>query len=336
MSGKRPTLADVAGRAGTSTAVVSYVLNNGPRPVSDFLRAKVLRAIDELNYRPDVRARALRRSRRWRQIGLLVPDLTLPLFGQFVGRIEVEARARDHLTLIGNTGYDPERELEFATAFTEVGVDGLLVVSAANAPGTAKLCQQERIPVVWMHNIRGEMEADIVGVDHARAGELLARHLLDTHGCGDVAFVGGFAEDDVRLGDRETVRQRFEGVAAVIGRDIPLIRTDLTPAGAYASVAEYLAPGRRIPRALVVGTYGQSAATTRAITDAGLRIPDDIRVVGFDGAATDYGRLRLTVAQQPVDALARQALGRLLGDSPIAEDHLIPTLRVGETCGCVS
>ncbi|AMD53831.1 hypothetical protein ATO49_03035 [Mycolicibacterium fortuitum subsp. fortuitum DSM 46621 = ATCC 6841 = JCM 6387] len=124
----------MANRAGTSTAVVSYVLNNGPRPVSDLLRAKVMSALDDLDYRPDGRARALRRPRRWRQIGLLVPDLTLPLFGEFVGRIEVEARARDHLTLIGNTGYDPERELEFATAFAEVGVDGLLVVGAANAP----------------------------------------------------------------------------------------------------------------------------------------------------------------------------------------------------------
>ncbi len=335
MNGKRPTLADVASRAGTSTAVVSYVLNNGPRPVSELLRAKVLRAIDELDYRPDVRGRALRRSRRWRQVGLLVPDLTLPLFGQFVGRIEVEARARDHLTLIGNTGYDPERELEFATAFAEVGVDGLLVVGAANAPGTAKLCQQERIPVVWMHNIRGEVEADIVRVEHVHAGELLTRHLFDVHDCRDIAFVGGFTEDDVRHGDRETVQQRFEGVASVVGRGLSHIRTDLTPAGAYAAVGAFLRDATPAPRALVVGTYGQAAATVRAIVDAGLWVPGDIRVVGFDGAAVDYGQLRLTTAQQPVDALARLALGRLLGDPPVCGD-LLPTLRVGETCGCVS
>ncbi|OLP00898.1 LacI family transcriptional regulator [Mycolicibacterium porcinum] len=322
----------MASRAGTSTAVVSYVLNNGPRPVSELLRSKVNRAIDELNYRPDARGRALRRSRRWRQIGLLVPDLTLPLFGQFVGRIEVEARARDHLTLIGNTGYDPERELEFATAFAEVGVDGLLVVGAANAPQTAELCQQERIPVVWMHNIRGDVEADIVRVDHAYAGELLTRHLLDVHDCHDIAFVGGFTEDDVRHGDRETVQQRFEGVASGVDHEVPLIRTDLTPSGAYAAVSAFLNGATPAPRALVVGTYGQTAATVRAIIDAGLRVPGDIRVVGFDGAAVDYGQLRLTAIQQPVDALARLALGRLLGDH--SDDDITPTLRVGETCGC--
>lgn len=336
MSGKRPTLADVASRAGTSTAVVSYVLNNGPRPVSELLRAKVIRAIDELDYRPDMRARALRRPRRWRQIGLLVPDLTLPLFGEFVGRIEVQARARDHLTLIGNTGYDPERELDFATAFAEVGVDGLLVVGAANAPRTASLCRQERIPVVWMHNVRGAVEGDIVGVDHVYAGQLITRHLLDSHGPGDIAFVGGFTEADVQHGDRETVQQRFEGVCSAVGHDVPLVRTDLTPSGAYTGVGEFLRHTDHVPCAFVVGTYGQAAATSRAIADAGLRVPDDIRVVGFDGAAADYGQLRLTTVRQPVDALARRALGYLLGDPPVDEDSLAPALQVGETCGCTT
>ncbi|MGV9798650.1 LacI family DNA-binding transcriptional regulator [Mycobacterium sp. NPDC003449] len=334
MSTKRPTLADVAKRAGTSTAVVSYVLNNGPRPVSEALRSKVISAIDALDYRPDLRARALRRPRRWRQIGLLVPDLTLPLFGQFVGRIEVEARARDHLTVIGNTGYDPERELEFATAFAEVGIDGLIVIGAADAPGTAKLCRRERIPVVWMHNIRGEVDAEIVGVDHVHAGGLTARHLADTHGCRDLAFVGGFTEADVSHGDRETVQQRFDGVAAVAGRDTPVVRTDLTPSGAYAAVGAYLRGVARPPRAFVVGTYGQSAATLRAITDAGLTVPGDIRVVGFDGAGSDYGQFRLTAVQQPVGAIAHQALGRLLGDPASGDGELEPSLRTGDTCGC--
>lgn len=333
MSGKRPTLADVASRAGTSTAVVSYVLNNGPRPVSEFLRAKVITAIDELNYRPDLRARALRRPRRWQQIGLLVPDLTMPLFGEFVGRIEVEARARDHLTMIGNTGYDPERELEFATAFAEVGIDGLVVIGASNARETARLCGQERIPVVWMHSIRGEVDAEIVGVDHVKAGELVTRHLLENHDCRDIAFVGSFTETDVRHGDRETVQQRFRGVTAVLGDGVPIIRTDLTAAGAYAAVREFLRESDRAPRGMVVGTYGQTAATIRAIVDSGLDIPGDLRVVGFDGSNNDYGQFRLTAAQQPVDILTRRALSQLLDQSSPTEP-ITMSFRLGNTCGC--
>lgn len=335
MSGKRPTLADVATRAGTSTAVVSYVLNNGPRPVSEALRAKVISAIDELDYRPDLRARALRRPRRWRQIGLLVPDLTLPLFGEFVGRIEVEARSRDHLTMIGNTGYDPERELEFATAFAEVGIDGIVAIGAANAQQTAKLCRQERIPVVWMHNIRGEVAAEIVGIDHTEAGELAARHLVDEHGCREIAFVGGFTEDDVRHGDRETVQQRFAGVRAVAGDGVSLIRTDLTADSAYAAVGALLRGGRPLPKALVVGTFGQAEATIRAVLDAGLGIPDDVRIAGFDGGSNEYGQFRLTAVQQPVDAMATRALGLLLDGTPDpVAGAFVPLLKVGSTCGC--
>jgi LacI family transcriptional regulator len=334
VDGKRPTLADVANRAGTSTAVVSYVLNNGPRPVSESLRTKVLIAIDELDYRLDHRARALRRPRRWRQIGLLVPDLTMPLFGDFVGRVEVQARARDHLTMIGNTGYDPERELEFATAFAEVGIDGLVVIGAANASETARLCAQERIPVVWMHNIRGGVAAKIVGVDHVRAGELVTRHLVEAHDCHDIAFVGGFTEADVSHGDRETVEQRFAGVGSAVG-DVAQIRTDLTQAGAYSAVAAFLRTSGRAPEAVVVGTYGQTSATIRAIVDAGMDIPNDIRVVGFDGTNNDYGQFRLTAVQQPVDAITREALNQLL-DTPVTTRPapLTVSLRVGNTCGC--
>lgn len=335
MSVKRPTLADVASRAGTSTAVVSYVLNNGPRPVSELLRVRVLSAIDDLNYRPDRRARALRRPRRWRQIGLLVPDLTLPLFGEFVGRIEVEARSREHLTMIGNTGYDPERELEFVTAFAEVGIDGIVAIGAANAQQTAELCRNERLPVVWMHNIRGELTTDIVGVDHVQAGRLVAQHLIDEHGCTDIAFVGGFTAEEVTHGDRETVQQRFDGVVAVAGSDTSHIRTDLTADSAHAAVAALLRDGRK-PDALVVGTLGQVEATIRAVLDADLSIPGDLRIVGFDGRLNEYGQFRLTAAQQPVDEIARRALDQLLDSSPspTAQGLFMPSLKIGSTCGC--
>ncbi len=192
-------------------------------------------ALDELDYRPDRIARALRRPRRWKQIGLLVPDLTLPLFGALVGRIEVEARGCDHLTLIGNTGYDPEREIEFVRAFADSGIDGLIVVGSANGPATAALCRRERIPVVWVHNNRGAVDAPVIGADHVRAGALATEHLVTVHGRTEVVFVGGFTPGDIEHGDRETVAQRYEGYASVLGPSAArLLRTD--------------PPRRRLPR----------------------------------------------------------------------------------------
>ncbi|MBB5918194.1 LacI family transcriptional regulator [Nocardia transvalensis] len=338
MTDKRVTLADVARRAGTSTAVVSYVLNDGPRPVSDALRARVVAALNELDYRPDRIARALRRPRRWRQIGLLVPDLRLPLFGALVGHIEVEARRRDHLTLIGNTGYDPEREIEFVGAFADSGIDGLIVVGGVAGVATAGLCAQARIPIVWVHNNRGPVDSPVVGADHVRAGALATDHLVVEHRRADVVFVGGFTPDDAEHGDRETVAQRYEGYATMAGPAARAIRTDLTPAGAYHAVSRHLAAGMA-PGGLVVGTYGQAAAVIRAVTDAGVRVPADIAVVGFDGDVTNtYGQLTLTTVQQPIDAIARRALDRILRARPDPED-LVPlevSLSRGETCGCAT
>ena len=342
MTTKRPTLADVAARAGTSTAVVSYVMNNGPRPVSEGLRAKVVAAVDELNYRPDRVARALRRPRRWRQIGLLVPDLTMPLYGAFVGRVEVEARARGHLTMIGNTGFEPDREVEFAGSFADVGIDGLIVVGAVDAAATGRLCAQARIPVVWVHNSRGVIDSPIVGADHVGAGRLATQHLVGTHGCAGIVFVGGLSGDDVEYGDRETVLQRYLGFSSVVGDAARTIRTDLTAAGSYAAVSAYLRTCVAPPRGMVVGTYGQSAAVIRAIVDAGLHIPDDIRVIGFDAdSANRYRPIILTTVQQPIEAITRCALNLLLDEDAgkarnVDAQPLGVTLNLGETCGCAS
>ncbi|WP_028922130.1 LacI family DNA-binding transcriptional regulator [Pseudonocardia acaciae] len=337
MAGKRVTLADVARRAGTSTAVVSYVLNDGPRPVSAALRAKVLTALDELDYRPDRIARALRRRRRWGLIGLLVPDVTMPLFGTLAGRIELEARGRGQLVMVGNTGYDPAVEAEFVESFADAGMDGLIVVGGADGPTTARVCGRARVPLVWVHNNRNLTDSRIVRADHAHAGALAARHLVLAHRCRAVAFVGGFTEEEVEFGDRETVAERYRGYESVVGaRAARPVPTDLTLAGAYRAVCGYLADNQP-PDGLIAGTYGQAAAVLRAVTDAGLRVPRDIALVTFDGDARNaYARPVLTTVRQDIDTIARQALDLLLrpGDTAAALDDVEVHLHTGESCGC--
>ncbi|MGW5316550.1 NAD(P)H-binding protein [Nocardia thailandica] len=129
------------------------------------------------------------------------------------------------------------------------------------------------------------------------------------------------------------------GAAAACDAPLHQIRTDLTADGAYAAVRDFLRTRPAPPDAVVVGTYGQTAATTRALTDHGLRIPEDVRVVGFDGNQAKYGPYDLTSARQPVDRIARRALDELLtgpsapADRPAAAPSA-PELHLGDTCGC--
>lgn len=329
-------MADVARRAGTSTAVVSYTLNPGTRPVSDELRSRVLAAVEELGYRPDRYAQALRRGRRWGQIGLVVPDVTLPLYGTLVGHIEREGRARHQLVVVGNTGFDADVEAELVRGLIGAGIDGLVVASTVDGEQVARLSDAARLPVVWVHNHRGAAPSDVVGSDHRQAGRLAAEHLVDVHHRTRLAFVGGFTDDDVRTGDRETVRDRFTGFASVAGDSAIQIKTDLTLAGAYAAVTSHLAASSGLD-GLVVGTYGQAAGALRAVTDAGLRVPEDVAVMAFDGdPRNSYAPIVLSTVQQHVDQIAAAALDRVLAGA--TEQKTSPSIAVflscSESCGC--
>jgi len=332
----RVTIADIARHAGTSTAVVSYVLNPGTRPVSDKLRARVTKAMDELDYRPDRHARALRRRRRWGQIGLLVPDLTFPLYATIVGCVVREGRARSQLVITGNTGFDTTVEAELVHGFTDVGVDGLIVAGVLDGQATARACEAARIPIVWMHNNRHVVGSKVVNADHVLAGRLATEHLVQ-HGRRDIVFVGGFTEDVTTSGDRDTVYQRYLGYESVVGDGGRHVATDLTLKGAYRQVSDFLAQHHPVG-GLVVGTYGQAAAVLRAVTDAGLRVPDDLAVVAFDGdTRNSYGQIVLTTVQQHVEVMASTALDLVLGirrqTDPSAESFDV-YLSAGDSCGC--
>jgi LacI family transcriptional regulator len=333
---KRVTIADIARHAGTSTAVVSYVLNPGSRPVSDKLRARVTTAMDELDYRPDRNARALRRRRRWGQIGLLVPDLTFPLYATIVGCIVREGRARHQLVITGNTGFDTAVETELVQGFADVGVDGLIVAGVLDGEKTARVCQAARIPIAWMHNNRNVVGSKVVNADHVEAGRLASEHLV-LHGRKDVLFVGGFTEEITASGDRDTVYQRYLGYESVMGDGKRHIATDLTLKDAYLRVSDFLAEHDPVD-GLVVGTYGQAAAVLRAVTDAGLRVPDDVAIVAFDGdTRNSYGQIVLTTVQQQVDAMARTALDLVLGfrrETDVPADPFGVYLSTGDSCGC--
>lgn len=332
---KRTTMADVARLAGTSTAVVSYVLNPGSRPVSVTLRERVLEAIEELDYRPDRNARALRRQRDWGQIGVVVPDVTLPLYQALVGHLEREGRSRRQLVITGSTGFDPAVEVELVKGFLEAGVDGIVAASVSNADSVARMSAQARTPLVWVHNTSCVSMRPLVGSDHVAAGRMAAEHLMISHQCTDAAFVGGLTERDAPRGDWQAACDRYTGYAAVYGDRTRQITTDLTADDAYRAVARQFSLSCP-PDALVVGTYGQASAALRAVLDVGLRVPEDVAIVTFDGdSRNSYAPIDMSTVQQHVDVIARMALDLALGHIGAAEPSRLPVfLHAGESCGC--
>lgn len=338
MSAKsRVTLADVAREAGTSTATVSYVLNDGPKPVSAERRKRVLEAIERLDYSPDKVARALRR-RRSGLLGLVIPDVTLPFFGYLARSIEVEAGRHGLLVLTGNSGFDARRETATTRAFIDAGVDGLIIAGEGSGRDTFELTERAAVPAVWLHHQPLAEGARAVLSDHRESGRLATAHLLAVHGRRRIVFVGGPAA-------RGTVESRFKGYAQAIeqagsGVRVDGLPTDLTPDHAYRSVRAVLERDATVD-GLVVGTYGQAKAAVRAVTDHGAQVPRDVSVVAFDGdIRSRYEQPILTTVQQDVARLAVLAVeGALNGeaDAHVAADRpalLEVFLRIGESCGC--
>lgn len=312
----RVTRDDVARRAGVSTAVVSYVLNGGPRPVSTEKRERVLRVIEELGYQRDAVAAALS-SRHSRILGLLLPDASNPYFADLARRVEDAAFARGYTVLIGNAAEDRDREARHLDAFFAHRVDGVIACLAdVAAPLPAQLRDHpdrfvlvDRVPPGW--------SGRAVGVDNRRGGRLAAERLL-ARGCQRLAVLAGprgFAHVDGRV----------EGFRSKGATDRVGTAAHFTYVEGRQAMAALLAEGP--PDGVFCCTDSLAIGALAAIAEARLRVPDDIAVVGYDDVAQAAVSVPpLTTVAQPIDEIAEQALTLLLDPSLPNPPLLAPRL----------
>ncbi|WP_433435060.1 LacI family DNA-binding transcriptional regulator [Nonomuraea sp. CA-141351] len=326
---KRPsTLADVARRAGTSTAVVSYVINNGPRPVAAATRERVLAAAAELGYRPNRIARALR-SRTTGVVGLVLADASNPYFGALARHVEQALERRDRLTLVGNAGFSAERQRHLVERFLAAQVDGLVIVSADTAGDAAALAEAAGVPAVYVHHGPPHGHAPVVAADNQAAVREAAAHLRG-HGHRSIAFLAG-------PHDEGPVGVRREAWDAAVSGDPVLLRCDYSRAEADALTRRLVSEGA-MPRALITATDEQAIGILSGAWACGLAVPDQLALISLDGTPESaYTAPALTVTEQPLQAMAEQAVDLLLSPAALTE----PPTRAGEaalirrrSCGC--
>jgi LacI family transcriptional regulator len=326
---------DVARLAGTSPAVVSYVINNGPRPVSEAARRRVLAAVEELGYRPNAVARSLRSRRSW-TIGVIASDSaggTSPFFGQFTRACEEVAWQRGYSVLLGNSAEDPARAESYLRSFLERQVDGLVLMRVPVAPDRAEE-MRGRIPVVTIDH-QAPPYFSRLAVDDEEGGYQATRHLLG-HGHRRIGFVGGPLDvTPVELRAAGWRRALLEA-GAEIG---PMEEGELSLEGGYSAALRLLSSPER-PTALFASIDDQAIGAMRAAADLGLRVPADLAVAGFDGAReAAYTVPGLTTISQPIDEMARHATETLVGaietegGEPLTK-IFSATLVTRGSCGC--
>jgi LacI family transcriptional regulator len=335
--GRRPSLRDVAARAGTSTAVVSYVLNNGPRPVAAATRARVEAAIAALGYRPDRIARGLR-ARRTGTVALVVPDLANAFFAEIVRAVEDAAYAAGQRLLIAGTRFTAGRELTQLEALLDARVDGVLLVPTGDPePPLAMLRRAGTTHVVVHRHLPGR--AASVSGDDLGAGRQAAEHLLG-HGHHAIACLSGAgAGAGTPVADRTA---GFRDALRAAGRPVPddlVVHCDYTDPGTSAYLqTQRLLQHRPDLTALCAVTDEHALGAIRAAQRMGRHIGTDLAVVSVDGTR-HTGQLSppLTVVAAPFTDIGRQAVS-MLGERATADVAVrLPTRLIARvSCGCTT
>lgn len=296
------TILDVARRAGVSPATVSRVLNQSSHPVSARGRRKVLAAAQKLAYIPNLPARSLL-TNQTAALGVLIPDVSNPYYAAVLRGIEDAVGAIGRTVILCNTDRDPRKQRLYLRALMERRVDGLIVAGGTFGRGESEVTGDD-LPVVMIGRHRARFPS--VGIDNVAAAALATRHLIAL-GHRRIAHLAGPA---VSLTAADRLRgYRLALEAASIAVDAGLVvEVGFTPLRAGAAVRAACRDRRR-PTAILAANDQVAIGVIRALHELGLRVPDDISVVGFDDTPlASYTVPSLTTVAVPSYELGRSAV----------------------------
>ncbi len=329
----RPTIYDVAERAGVSIATVSRVLN-GSSKAAPATREAVLQAVAELGYRPNAAARSLA-GHATDTLALVFPEISSPFFAEIIRGAEIEARQQQYHLLI--YGIPEVGEADTLLPVLSTRVDGLILGGHCDDAFVRSLVRQAVPFVLLGRGVEGYAVSSIQADSYNGVYEAVT-HLID-HSYRRIAFIGGHV-------DSPQSRVRFDAYrSALADRDWPaepgwVMHSDFSEAGGHATAARLLALPQP-PRAIFAANDQMAIGAIDAIRAAGLRVPEDIAVVGFDDIpVAAYVHPALTTVRRQIyesGVLAVRLLLHRIADPEIPpEHHALPThLVVRRSCGCM-
>jgi LacI family transcriptional regulator len=304
------SIKDVALKAGVSIATVSHVLN-GTRGTRPETRDRVLAAIQELGYSQNMAARNLARGRS-SLLGLIISDIRNPFFPEITSVFQDLALDHDMDAVVLNTNYDLDRTRNAVKRLIGLQVPGVAILTSQFEPAAAEMLPQAGIASVLLDLGRVDRNISNIAVDYEQGIGDALRHLVEL-GHRRIGYVGG----PVRLPSVARRKRAFVESALHLGISAERVMdSDFTVKGAYSACAELLAHDP--PTAIVTANDLTAIGVIHRAWDAGLGVPQDLSVVGFDDIVfSEYAQPALTTVAVPrkeIGSIAFEALWAMIHD----------------------
>jgi LacI family transcriptional regulator len=332
---RRVTIVDVARHAQVSVTTVSKVLRNA-YGASPAMRVKVQRAIDELGYRPSTAARGMRG--RTYTVGVMLPDIRNPFFADILDGFTERLHNTEYQVLHGNGCNSEGPEARVTESMIDHGMDGLVLIAPVSQRSHLEHVAGT-VPTVVVGRHGHSVAYDTVTDDDHAGAALVVNHLADL-GHRRIAHIEHHETDPVRLvempnairatGYRQAMRARG------LVEEIDIVSTSYTQQGGYLGAQLLLAREHR-PTAIFAGADIVAMGALEAIAEAGLAVPDDISVAGYDNTTfASFGPISLTSVDQAGRQIGSNAARLLLErvadrNTPTAQIKLSPTLVIRRT-----
>ena len=315
------TYKDIQKMTGLSLSTISKYFNGGN--VLDENREAIDRAIIKLDFRVNEFARGLK-SRRSKTVGMLIPELNSVFHTSIMADVEDYLRQKGYGTIVCDCHLDRSMEKEALEFLLGKMVDGIITIPFDKSGGHLKLAQERNIPVVLIDRLTTDFKANAVIVDNCGASELAVAEFAK-NGHDRISIICG--PDDIY-----TMKGRMEGFQKAMQKSgIPIDKAfmnsvNMTVAGGYEVAKRIISIPRR-PPALFCAKYEITLGTMIAINELGIKIPDDISIIGFDNLMlARVIKPQLTMVVQPMREIAENA-ARLMLDclekKEVSGNHII-------------
>ncbi|WP_042163015.1 LacI family DNA-binding transcriptional regulator [Paenibacillus gorillae] len=331
------TIADVAKLAGVAKSTVSRIINDVPgvKPVT---RTKVLKAIEELGFKPNMIARSLKTNMKY-QIALGIDDIRNPYYPELAWAVEQVAKNNGYRLVLINHYGNPTEELSLIRHTNEMHIDGLILLSISYPQALKKYINHSSVPVCLIGNIGDDVNADMVYLTKPE-GMLAMEHLIRI-GCANIAYAGGPRQQHQGM--------RYDAYENALNANFLKVNPSNVFVGTDFSLntgiqaAEYFAGLPELPDGVYAANDMIAIGLIQGLIERGVRVPEDIKVVGVDDISwSTIARPKVSSVSNLTGEVGRIAAELLLqriqegNTSPLRKVQLEPRLIVRDSSVKVS